>query len=108
MGQPQGFLSRLLGRTTGIAPGNAGAIPVVLFTKRVCPLCDEIKEEFERVRTTQPWTLEVVEIDGNPELEEAHGRSVPVVSILGRPAFKGRMTAADFVNKLARRAQEKQ
>ncbi|MFT5290943.1 MAG: hypothetical protein ACI8PQ_001110 [Planctomycetota bacterium] len=108
MGQPQGFLSRLLGRTPAVVPGGPGAIPVVLFTKRVCPLCDEIKGEFERVRTTLPWTLEVVEIDGNPALEEAHGRSVPVVSILGRPAFKGRMTAAEFVNKLARRAGEMQ
>ncbi len=108
MGQPLGFLSRLLGRTPGAAPGGTGAIPVVLFTRRVCPLCDELKEELERVRTDLPWTLEVVEIDGNPALEEAHGRSVPVVSILGRPAFKGRMKAADFVNKLARRAGEMQ
>ena len=58
------------------------------------------------MRTRIAWRLEVVGIDGRPELEERHGLSVPVVVIAGRPAFKGRLTAEDFARKLARRAEE--
>lgn len=100
----RGLLARLLGR--GRARPSGEPLPVVLFTKAVCPLCDEAKRELGRVQTAIPWSLEVVSIDGDADLERLHGQSVPVISIAGRPAFKGRVTAVDFTRKLAHRSAQ--
>ena len=104
MGAGKGILSRWFGHRTG--KSAAESVPVMLYTKRVCPLCDEMKRELARARTPVRWKLETVEIDGDEELEARFGLSVPVLSILGRPAFKGRLTAEDFVRKLERRVGE--
>lgn len=95
-------------RALGLLRGRRGAEPieVQLYTKAVCPLCDEAKAELAQVRSRTPWRLTVIAIDGDAGLEAQHGRSVPVVSIAGRPAFKGRLTAREFERKLARRAAE--
>lgn len=91
------------GRLSG---GSRSPVPVVLYTKRVCPLCTEMKRELARAHTSIAWSLKTVLIDGDPELEERYGLSVPVLFMFGRPAFKGRLTADDFVRKLERRAKE--
>ncbi|MEM7306691.1 MAG: glutaredoxin family protein [Planctomycetota bacterium] len=80
---------------------------MVLYTRRDCPLCDEMKAELKRSRPAQRYALREVDIEGDPELERLHGLSIPVLAIAGRAAFKGRMTAADFERKLARRAAER-
>jgi glutaredoxin len=79
-------------------------VPLVLYTRRVCPLCDEMKEQIRSARLRRPFELTEVDVDSDPELTERHGMSVPVLEILGRPAFKGRMTVADFERKFERRA----
>ena len=35
-----------------------------------------------------------------------HGRSIPVLEIAGRVAFKGKLTSAELERKLERRARE--
>jgi hypothetical protein len=50
--------------------------------------------------------LREVNIAGDPALEEAYGRSIPVLTIDGRVAFKGRLTAEELEGKLDRYGRE--
>ena len=94
--------------TIGRAIGSRGPSPesepvaLVLYTRRRCPLCDEMKHEVEALRIDAPHTLRIIDVDTDPALVELHGRSVPVLAIDGRVAFKGRCTARDLVRKIDR------
>jgi glutaredoxin len=81
-------------------------VPLVLYTRPGCHLCDEMKSELGRARPSRELVLSEVDIETDPELEERFGRSIPVLEIAGRVAFKGRLTAADFERKLERIAGE--
>jgi len=81
-------------------------VPLRLYTKPGCHLCDEMKREIARARCTVPVELVEVNIERDPELAERHGRSIPVLEIAGRVAFKGRLEAAELEKKLARRLSE--
>lgn len=80
-------------------------IPLLLYGRSECPLCDEMKEALERTPVGEPWELSEIDIDGDPALEDAYGRSIPVLFIGGRLAFKGRLGAAEFQKKFARLAR---
>ena len=77
-----------------------------LYTKAECPLCDAMKAELARARVRPEPRLEVLDVERDPELRERYGLSVPVLEIEGRVAFKGRLTAAEFERKYARRVAE--
>lgn len=81
-------------------------VPLVLYTKPACGLCDEMKEEIARARVPRRIALDEVDITGEPELEERFGRSIPVLFIGGRLAFKARLTAGAFAQKFERLAAE--
>jgi glutaredoxin len=76
-------------------------IQVVLYTKRDCPLCDEMKAVVTRVRAEVSFALEVVDIEGDPTLCAAYGLDVPVLVIDGRKAFKHRVEARALKRRLA-------
>jgi len=97
-------LLRLLGRW--FRSERAAPLELVLYTRRDCPLCDEMKAELARARVRPPFRLREVDIEQDAELLERHGRSIPVLEIGGRPAFKGRLTRAEFEQRYARRAAE--
>ena len=77
----------------------------MLYTRAGCCLCDEMKAQIERARVARPWTLTEVDIDGDDALREAYERSIPVLVIGGRVAFKGRLTTAEFERKFERLAR---
>ena len=77
-------------------------IPLVLYTRADCPLCDEMKREIERADLGDRGMLSVVDIASDPALLERYAMSIPVLTIAGRVAFKGRLDAAALRKKLAR------
>jgi glutaredoxin len=79
-----------------------GPVQLVLYTRRACPLCDEMKHELAQAGAADRYVLRTVDVDADPALALRYGHSVPVLEIDGRVAFKGRMSAADFLRKLAR------
>lgn len=93
---------RLLGR---FFPARA-PLRLTLYTRPGCHLCEAMKAELARARGVPAFELVEVDISQDPALEALHGRSIPVLAIEGRPAFKGRLTAREFERKLARRAAE--
>ena len=96
------MLRRFLSRRSSPAP----RVSVRLYTRRDCPLCEEMKHELARARTSAPFELEEVDIERDPVLLERFSLSIPVLEIAGHVAFKGRLTAREFERKFARRLAE--
>lgn len=84
----------------------APPIELTLFTRAGCHLCDAMKSEIARADVAHLYTLSEVDIERDPRLLERHARSIPVLEIAGRAAFKGRLTAAEFRRKLERRIED--
>ncbi len=79
-------------------------ITVTLYTRAGCHLCDDAKEVLDAVRADAPFTLEVVDIDGDPALRARYTDEVPVIAVAGRKAFKYRVTPEALRERLAREA----
>ena len=60
---------------------------VVLYTADGCGLCVRALEVLEEVQADTSFGLEVVSIDGDPDLEARYREQLPVVEIDGKRAF---------------------
>jgi glutaredoxin len=60
---------------------------VTVYTAEGCHLCARALEVVEDARSELAFELEVVNIEGNPALEERHREHLPVVEIDGVRAF---------------------
>jgi len=76
----------------------------VLYIRAGCGLCEDMKAVIAATRLPRPHELVEVDIEGDPALLEAYGRSIPVLEIAGRVAFKGRMDSESFRQKFVRLA----
>ena len=100
------MFARVLRRLFSRAGGAPAPVELRLYTKADCPLCDALKAELARARVQPPFRLVEIDITRDPELLARWGESIPVLEIGGRPAFKGRLTAAEFERRYARRVAE--
>jgi glutaredoxin len=72
------------------------SIRIEIYSRPGCHLCDEAKEAIERVGRRVPFTLSVINIESDPELEKLYGEQIPVVFINGNKAFKYRIDEAEL------------
>jgi hypothetical protein len=72
----------------------------VVYSRQDCCLCDEALAQIEAARGSASFLLEVVDVDGDPELAARYGHEVPVVEIDGRKAFKYRLTTRELLRRL--------
>ena len=79
---------------------------VVLYTRQGCHLCDDAHEELTKAARRFVFTLRVVDIDGDEELVRQFGEWVPVVTIVGRVRFRGRVNAVLLARQLRAKAPE--
>jgi glutaredoxin len=56
---------------------------VVIFSRQNCQLCHEAEKIVREVLLEISFDLEVINIDGNAELESLYGEEVPVTMING-------------------------
>lgn len=56
---------------------------VTVYSRYGCHLCENAVETLESLREELAFSLDVVYIDGNPELEKLYGNEVPVIHING-------------------------
>ena len=56
---------------------------VVIFSRQNCHLCHEAEKIIREVLLEVSFDLEVINIDGNAELESLYGEEVPVTMING-------------------------
>lgn len=75
---------------------------LLLYTRKDCCLCEEMKSSLMRLADRIPFTLEEIDVDTSPVLQEKYGNDVPVLFINGRKAFKHRLTARELERSLKR------
>ncbi|HJX10735.1 MAG TPA: glutaredoxin family protein [Candidatus Binatia bacterium] len=73
---------------------------LVIYTRKDCCLCDEMKAVIHQVAAHTPLALEEIDVDSAPETLEKYGNEVPVLFINGRKAFKYRVTRNELEKKL--------
>jgi glutaredoxin len=56
---------------------------VTVYSRHGCHLCEDAVATLESMREELAFTIEVIYIDGNPELEKLYGNEVPVIHING-------------------------
>lgn len=69
---------------------------VTLYTRARCHLCEVASEVLDDVREELPFSLEVVDIDGDAALFARYRREIPVVLIDGVPVFRYRVDADEL------------
>jgi glutathione S-transferase len=81
-------------------------VPMVLYTRPGCHLCDVMKAEIAAAGLQTPYELAEVDIEQDRELLRLHGRSIPVLEIGGEQAFEGRLERGELREVFERRAAE--
>ena len=56
---------------------------VTVYSRHGCHLCENAVNTLEGMRAELNFTIEVIYIDGSPELEKLYGHEVPVIHING-------------------------
>ena len=79
-------------------------IPVILYSRPGCHLCDEMKALVKRVALSTPLQLEEVDISTSAELEALYGLEIPVLFVAGKKAAKYRIGEEELRRVLAGRA----
>jgi len=73
---------------------------LILYSRKDCRLCDEMKAAIRQVSAKIPLDLEEIDVDGAAELRAEYGDEVPVLFIDGRKAFKYRVTVQELTKKV--------
>jgi glutaredoxin len=81
---------------------------VTFYTRNNCHLCDEALEVVERVRTSEPFELVLVDLDRDASLEKktAYDWDIPVIEIDGRKMMKHRVDEARLLRLLQTTSSE--
>jgi glutaredoxin len=69
---------------------------VLMFSRKTCGLCDKARAIVLAEHERTPFDFDEVWIDGDDDLEEAHGIRVPVVEIDGVEEFETFVDPARF------------
>ena len=56
---------------------------VTVFSRHGCHLCEDAVKTLEKLREELAFEIEIIYIDGSPELEKLYGNEVPVIHING-------------------------
>ncbi|MGI8438900.1 MAG: glutaredoxin family protein [Thermoleophilaceae bacterium] len=73
---------------------------VTIYGKPGCCLCDEARGVLERVRASQPFSLEEVDITLDPVLERRYRERIPVVLVDGVEAFEYHVEASELASRI--------
>ena len=61
---------------------------VTLYSRPGCHLCDEARDQLERIRATAPFELREVDITGDDALHARYLERIPVIALDGRELFE--------------------
>jgi glutaredoxin len=88
-----GWLRKWFGRATTVDQTRPPA-RVVVYSRTGCHLCDDAVQLLVERKRRYLFTLEVVDVDRDPEVAARYGNRVPVVAIDGRERFWGQVNPA--------------
>jgi len=71
---------------------------VTVYTREECHLCEEAIDTIRRVADSsrKGISLDIIDVDTDPELRAEYGERVPYVLVDGRPRFKYRVDEAEL------------
>ena len=78
-----------------------------LYSRPGCHLCDQMRQEVDRLLADRPREWEVVDVDRDPELARRYGEVVPVLLVNGRLFARVRLPRLARKLKLLRAADRK-
>jgi hypothetical protein len=73
---------------------------VSLYSRHGCHLCEVVEEQLQRLQKQHPFELEIVDIAGDPALEELYGMEIPVVMLDGKKLAKYHLDEAMLLRRL--------
>lgn len=82
---------------TPAAGHPGGGRRLTLISRRDCHLCEEMAAVVETAAAEVPFELEVLDVDGDPDLLARYSDKVPVLLIDGDEAFEYRATLPELV-----------
>lgn len=68
---------------------RADHLAVTVYNRRDCCCCHKALDLLKKYQRKHGFTIEEIDVDGDPQLVALHGLSVPVVAIGGKVRFKG-------------------
>ncbi|PYP89524.1 MAG: hypothetical protein DMF61_02310 [Blastocatellia bacterium AA13] len=74
----------------------------MIYSRPGCRLCEEAKASIETSGLEHLFTLEEINIDDHPDLQERYGYDIPVVLINRTKVFKHKVEVSEFRRKLLR------
>jgi len=81
-------------------PPTPAQAHVIIYSRPGCHLCDEAKRAIEDAGCQNEYTLEEINIESDADLLSRYQYDIPVVTINGVEAFRHRLTAVEFHEKL--------
>jgi len=78
---------------------------VTVYSRHGCHLCEDAVKILEGLREELVFELEIIYIDGNPELEKLYGEQVPVTQIDGEHHDFWRVDPTRFRSSLEKHRQ---
>lgn len=75
---------------------------LVIYSRPGCHLCDVMKDQLRDASKKVQFELQQINIDQDESLLKLYGESIPVLTINGKLAFKGRMKLEEFYSKFHR------
>ena len=84
---------------------TASPVPVTIFSRPGCHLCDELKTVVLRVGQSVPMAVEEIDISSDPVLEDRYGLEIPVLIVAGKKAAKYRISEEELRRVLAARRE---
>jgi glutaredoxin len=85
------LLTRLMQSTRKVS-----SLQVTVYTRQQCCCCHKALDLLKGYQRHHGFAIEEVDVDGDPELIEQYGTSVPVVAVAGKVRFRGVVNPALF------------
>ena len=82
-------------------PRSGTRLPLVLYSRSNCSLCDQMRALIEDSGYQQAVDLQLVDIDSDPELAQRYGTRIPVLTIAAREVLEGRVGLSELRQTLS-------
>ena len=87
---------------------NRVSTPIIsVYSRHGCHLCEIAIEQLESMRVELGFTIEIIYIDGDSELEKLYGEQIPVIHINGEHHDYWRVDPVRFKSSLEKHRQRR-
>jgi len=73
----------------GEGRGGRGEVAVTVYSRQGCGCCEKAIATLKGFQRRYRLVVDVVDVDGDPELKARYGMEVPVVVVEGKVRFRG-------------------